>query len=125
MPAKLQVIPGKKLPRKFSVAGEKLWQSITNDYDNLEDDATSVEMLTSACIALDQAEACRKQIAAEGLMIEGRTGPIAHPLLKVEASARSFVTRILRQLDQRAQPHRGPGRPNIAYSWTGNHEEEE
>jgi hypothetical protein len=99
--SKLTVIHGGPLadliesPADFGETGAQLWRSIQQQYEI--SDAGGLAMLRLACESADRAEACRKQIDSDGLMIRGRTGQREHPLLKAELGARSFTVRTLQK----------------------------
>jgi hypothetical protein len=54
---------GIKSPRKLGRHGGQLWKTVMNEYQI--DDAGGLEMLASACQALDRAERCREAIDDE------------------------------------------------------------
>jgi hypothetical protein len=117
---KLRVVdgdsPGNKPPRKLGKPGSVLWRNVMREYEI--SDCASLEMLTMACTQLDRAEEYRAQIARDGLVVKGRTGPKEHPLLRPEAAARSFIVRTLRALSLGADGIRpGPGRPPTPLGW--------
>ena len=80
-------------------------------------DAAGLEMLCSACAALDRAEACRATIDRDGEIIRSKAGPREHPLLKHELAARSFVVRTLARLGLNFEPIKLPGRPGAGVGW--------
>jgi hypothetical protein len=80
-------------------------------------DAAGLEMLCSACAALDRAEACRATIDRDGEIIRSKAGPREHPLLKHELAARSFVVRTLTRLGLNFEPIKPPGRPAGGLGW--------
>ena len=82
------------------------------------DDAGGLEMLASACQALDRAERCREAIDDEGEMIRTKAaGPRDHPLLKHELAARSFVVRTLQRLGLNMEAVKPTGRPPRGIGW--------
>jgi hypothetical protein len=98
-----------KSPRKLGVDGARLWASIHEAY--AIDDAGGLELLLSACQALDRAEACRAAVDKDGEMITGPNGARDHPLLKHELASRAFVVRTLQRLGLDVEPVRPIGRP--------------
>jgi len=106
---------GIKSPRKLGRYGGQLWKTVMNEYQI--DDAGGVEMLASACQALDRAERCREAIDDDGVMIRIKGGHREHPLLKHELAARSFVVRTLQRLGLNLEAIRSPGRPPSAHGW--------
>src|SRR5262245_17010011 len=87
---------GIKSPRKLGRHGGQLWKTVMHEYQI--DDAGGLEMLASACQALDRAERCREAIDDDGEMIRIKGGHREHPLLKHELASRSFVVRTLQRL---------------------------
>jgi phage terminase small subunit len=96
-------------PRPLGEHGLALWRSINSEYDI--SDAGGREMLAQACAALDRAEALREHIDAEGEVIRSKSGLKAHPALKDEIAARSFVVRTLHRLGLDVEAIKPPGRP--------------
>jgi hypothetical protein len=86
MPAKLSVVtgdqPAVKPPRKLGRHGAQLWRTIMDEYEIA--DGAGLEMLASACSALDRAERCKERVDRDGEMIQGKGGHREHPLLKHE-----------------------------------------
>jgi hypothetical protein len=53
-----------------------------------------------------------EQIAADGEIVRGRTGPKAHPAINAKIAARSFVVRTLTRLGLNFEPVKASvGRP--------------
>ncbi|TPM11524.1 hypothetical protein FJ960_01920 [Mesorhizobium sp. B2-3-11] len=97
-------------PRPLGEHGIALWQSVLGQYGI--EDAAGVEFLTTACQALDRAEALKAQIDADGAVIRTKAGLKDHPGLKHEIAARSLCIRTLARLGLDLEPLRsGPGRP--------------
>ena len=120
MTAKLSLLTGEqpavKPPRKLGKPGAHLWRNIMREYEI--DDAGGLEMLASACQALDRAERCREAIDDEGEMIRTKAaGPRDHPLLKHELAARSFVVRTLQRLGLNMEAVKPTGRPPRGIGW--------
>ena len=70
------------------------------DYQQAEQAASAGgrELLAQACAALDRAEALREHIDRDGEVTRTKAGLKAHPALKDEIAARSFVVRTLHRL---------------------------
>lgn len=90
-----------KPPRPLGKHGKALWGSITAEYEVR--DAGNIEQLASACAALDRAESCRAQIAADGVTITVNGQIKDHPLLKHELANRAFVARTIQRLGLETQ----------------------
>jgi hypothetical protein len=106
--------PGAKVlqpPRKLGEAGASLWARIVEQYQI--DDAGGIELLASACAALDRAESLRAQIDREGEVLKVKGGLRDHPALRHELANRSFVTKTLSRMGLNVEvPARSPGRPS-------------
>src|SRR5262245_32423745 len=106
-------------PRELGEHGLKLWRSVTAEYDL--NDAGGTELLAQACTALDRAEALAECVKRDGVLIDGKNGPKAHPAIKEELAARAFVCRTLQRLGINVEPVKSPGRPGGSHpSWMGN-----
>lgn len=118
MAAKLSVVTpapsGIKPSRKVGPHGTDLWRSIMSEYEIA--DSGGLELLTAACQALDRAEACRDQIDADGEILNTKSGPKEHPLLKTELANRSFVVRTLQRLGLDVEAIKPVGRPAGSFS---------
>jgi hypothetical protein len=99
-------------PRKLRKHGLALWSSIIAEFTF--DDAPGREMLCSACQALDSAELCAAQIAADGPVIRTKTGIREHPALRAELANRSFLVRTLDKLGLDSEPVKAIGRPAMS-----------
>jgi phage terminase small subunit len=119
MPAKLSVVtgdqPAVKPPRKLGRHGAQLWRTIMDEYEIA--DGAGLEMLASACSALDRAERCKERVDRDGEMIQGKGGHREHPLLKHELAARSFVVRTLQRLGLNVEAIKPVGRPPATHGW--------
>jgi hypothetical protein len=89
-------------PRQLGEHGMQLWRSVLAEYQ--VDDVAGREMLAQACAGLDRAEGLAAEIAADGGVVRSRAGPRAHPAIKEELAARSFVVRTLARLGLNSQP---------------------
>ena len=85
-----------KPPQYLSLAGKKLWKSLHNGH--VIDDSAGLTLLESLCCAYDRAEAARKILATEGLVVGGRQGSKPHPAVMIEHNARSTMHAALRLL---------------------------
>src|SRR5215208_3542261 len=74
-------------PPSLGEVGRDLWRRIVTDY-RIEE-AGGIEMLAQACAAADRAATCAKHIRAEGEIVNTRSGPREHPLLKTELANRA------------------------------------
>ena len=61
-------------------------------------EARDLETLSQICSAADRAEQCAQIIARDGPVIETKSGPREHPLLRHESVSRAFVVRSLNRL---------------------------
>lgn len=104
-------------PRPFGEAGLSLWSRVQAEFHI--QDVGGVELLTQCCLAADRAEALAARIDADGETILTKQGLKAHPCLKDELAARSFICRTLQRLgitDEAVQP---VGRPPRGFGWRG------
>jgi len=96
-------------PRKLGEAGQALWDAVQNEF-RIED-CGGVELLMQACLAADRAEALAARIDKDGETIHTAMGLKAHPCLKDELAARSFICRTLQRLGITDEAIRPIGRP--------------
>jgi hypothetical protein len=82
------------------------------------EDVGGIELLAQACAAADRAEALATIIAEDGETIKGKNGLRAHPCLKDELAARSFVVRTLARLGITTEAIKPMGRPASGYGVT-------
>jgi hypothetical protein len=102
--------PSPTPPRALGRFGLALWRSVHAEYQL--DDAAGIEMLLTACQALDRAEDCSAIIAHDGPITKTKHGPKEHALLKMELANRAFVVRTLTKLGLNYEPLRvSAGRP--------------
>jgi hypothetical protein len=102
--------PSPTPPRTLGRFGLALWQSIHAEYQL--DDAAGIEMLLTACQALDRAEDCARIIENDGPVVKTNHGPKEHSLLKCELANRAFAVRTLQKLGLNYEPIRNSaGRP--------------
>lgn len=103
-------------PRKLGDHGLSLWNSVQNAYRI--DDVGGIELLAQACAAADRVEALAERITADGEVIQGPSGPKAHPCLKDELAGRAFIVRTLERLGLNVETIKPLGRPSRA-GWRG------
>jgi hypothetical protein len=99
-------------PRPLGVHGLQLWQEIQAQY--AISDAGGTELLLQAAEACDTIAALAEEIAKDGAVIRGKTGPRSHPALRDQLGARAFVVRALVKLGVNVAvtpPRPSPGRP--------------
>jgi hypothetical protein len=97
-------------PRTLGRSGLTLWRSIQSEFRVT--DVGGMELLMQACSAADRAEALGRRIDKDGETIATRTGMRAHPCLKDELAARSFICRTLARLGVTDEPVGRMGRPS-------------
>lgn len=85
----------KRAPSHLSAEAGALWSSVLADYD-LE--AHHRGILERACEALDRLRQAQAAIEREGITVEGRFGPKAHPAVGIERDARTAFLRAVREL---------------------------
>jgi hypothetical protein len=108
---------GIKPPRPLGEHGMRLWKSVVAEY-NFSDTAGQ-ELLHAACAALDRAQDCATQIAADGPVIRTKAGIREHPALRAELANRSFLVRTLVRLGLNDEPQKAVGRPPQPIGWKG------
>lgn len=87
----------KPAPAKhLSPEGVKLWHRLHDGH--VIDDPAGLTLLDSLCSAYDRAEAARKILDKEGLVVEGRQGTKPHPAVMIEHNARQSMHAALRLL---------------------------
>jgi hypothetical protein len=91
-------------PRPLGVHGQRLWDQVMAEYD--VSDVAGIEFLVQAAAALDLAEALQERIAEDGPVIRTKTGLRAHPAIREQLAARSFVVRTLQRLGLNWEPTR-------------------
>lgn len=77
------------------------WTRVVTEFD-LDDDA--LVMLELAVGAMVRWREARETIEREGMLLDGRWGPRAHPAVAIERDARTAALRALRELDLSGQP---------------------
>lgn len=82
-------------PRHLATGGRRLWRAVAGRF---ELEAHHLAILAAACEAQDRTDAARAAVEADGLTIEGRYGPRAHPAVAIERDSRLAMLRALREL---------------------------
>ena len=82
-------------PAHLKTAGRRLWRAVTRAY---ELEAHHREILAAACEACDRMTEAREVVDEEGITVEGRFGPKAHPAVAVELNSRTAMLRAIREL---------------------------
>jgi hypothetical protein len=98
-------------PKDLKPPGRELWSAIIGEY--AIKDSGPLSVLADACRAADTAAECCKIIAKDGLTISTKSGKTAHPLIKSEMQAKSFVGRAWVKIGVINVPKRQPGRPPL------------
>jgi phage terminase small subunit len=95
-------------PEHLGEPAAEMWRSIQMDYD--VSDGAGLALLRVACEMFDRAEAARRILERDGLVIaDGRR---AHPAFGIERDARQTMIRSLKALGLDIIPSRGVlGRP--------------
>jgi hypothetical protein len=89
-----------KAPSGLSRRSCALWRAILVEFDL---SAAELELLRSALVALDRADAAAKVIDAQGVTVLDRYGsPKLHPAVDVEARSRALYGRFVAQLGVKA-----------------------
>jgi hypothetical protein len=99
-------------PSTLREAGRTLWQSIMTEYAITDSGGRAI--LTQICCAADDLHDCDVAIERDGAMINSRTGPREHPLLKQRLALRAFVVRATARLGLSLEPVKPVGRPPAA-----------
>jgi len=88
-------------PAHLSERSKALWRAVVPSLAASPQRQAAVQV---ALEALDRADAARRQIEAEGMVVSGGKMPHIHPLLKVEKDARQLFARLWAQLGMAADP---------------------
>jgi P27 family predicted phage terminase small subunit len=101
-----------KAPTHLKRAGRELWTRVVAEYELQPHHLT---LLRLAAESLDRADAARKVVDAEGLVVPGYRGqPRPHPLLLTERDSRIATARLLREIGLSEEPEADPRPPRIA-----------
>jgi hypothetical protein len=99
--------------------GAALWARVQTEFRI--SDVGGIELLMQCCLASDRAEALRARIDEDGETIHTKMGLKAHPCLKDEIAARSFIVRTLERLGVTLEPLKPVGHPLHSGGWRGPH----
>jgi hypothetical protein len=93
--------------------GSRLWRKVLRERSL---NASQRELLKQACTALNDADALRRRIAAEGAVLYADDGvPLrSHPAIRVELALRRFAAKTLADLNRVEKQPRPVGRPPSA-----------
>jgi hypothetical protein len=85
-------------PRGLRKPSRARWVRLLHEFEGWS--ASQLTLVEAALRAADRAEACRRVIAKEGLVIAGKRGGgrRPHPLIRVQRSDERFLVDIFRQL---------------------------
>ena len=84
-------------PPGLSAESRALWNATLREFSF--DTGTDFALLRQLCETLDRTRECQRQIAKDGLLVEGAGGqPRPHPLLAVEDMCRRSVLASVRAL---------------------------
>ena len=95
-------------PNHLEPATARWFIGVLETYD-LE--AHHVRLLQAAAECWDRLQQARALLAEEGITIEGRFGPKAHPAVAIERDSRLAFARLLRELDLDGEPGPDPRPP--------------
>jgi len=82
-------------PKHLSARAKAFWGAATDDFDLT---ATQGEILLRALEAGDRADQARVVLDREGIVVQGRDGPKAHPAVQIELTNRRAQTTLLEKL---------------------------
>ena len=91
-----------KPPKHLSTESKKLWKSIVFEY--LIEDSAGLQILQTALSSRDIAEEARRTIKTDGMMIDGATGKVRHPLLPVVRDHQNLFLKSMRHLNLDIEP---------------------
>jgi phage terminase small subunit len=84
-----------RAPAHLSPASRRLWRQVVADYELAHHE---VPILAAALSFLDRAEAARRILDVEGIIVAGLHSPRVHPCVSIERSSALAAARLLRQL---------------------------
>ena len=109
-------------PRPLNTAGLALWRAIQSEYDIW--DHGGVELLMQCAECADRLAMLSARIEADGIIIDTKTGPRPHPLLKDEVANRNFLARTIEKLGLTLEPIKKVGHPpGTAWKAKKNHDD--
>jgi phage terminase small subunit len=82
-------------PAHLRPSGSALFSSVLAEF---ELNPAETELLLAACVALDRLTEAREILDRDGLIVDGRAGPRAHPACQIERDSRVAFDRILARL---------------------------
>lgn len=86
-----------KVPAGLGTRGRAFWRDTVADYELSRGE---LELLVEACRALDQCDALRAAVDADGYTVRGSEGqPRVHPAISQLNATRTLLGRLLAQLD--------------------------
>jgi hypothetical protein len=97
-------------PEYLSPSMRRLWRRILADFEIAHHE---VPLLAAALSFLDQAEAARRTLELEGLVVPGLHSPRVHPCCSIHRSSALAAARLLRQLGLQDVETEALGRPKV------------
>jgi len=91
-----------KPPAHLSAEMKEFWREVHRDYELAPEHRG---ILRVACEQFDRAQAARRRIEEDGMVLDGKR----HPLIGVEAKATELYLRAIRDLGLEAPTDRGSG----------------
>lgn len=90
-------------------AGQELWTTIQREH-NLRGSG-EIAILTQVCKAIDDVDRYGAIIARDGPIIQTKSGPRDHPLIRHQLAARALIARLLLRLGIVKEAKNPVGRP--------------
>lgn len=84
-----------RAPSHLGASSRRLWNLMVLEFDL---DPASLDVLRVALEARDVAATARRRVARDGIVLDGRFGPVAHPAVNIEKQAAERYARLLRDL---------------------------
>lgn len=86
-------------PPELGTRGRRLWASCLARDESLTDDGNPMRhVLTDACRLADHLDQLAEIVDRDGLIVTGRSGPVAHPALKQVRNGQALLARLLTTL---------------------------